>query len=104
MELVEEIYTITNPLPKFEQYALASQMTRASISIVSNIAEGWGRNGKLEFIRFLNISFGSACELETQLLVSQKQYSNINHEKAFEKLVEVKKMLVTLIQSKKNSV
>lgn len=104
MELVEEIYTITNQLPKFEQYALSSQMIRAAVSIVSNIAEGWGRNTKLEFVRFLNISFGSACELETQLLVSQKQYLTINHQKAFEKLVEVKKMLVALIKSKKNSV
>jgi four helix bundle protein len=102
MESVEETYAITNQLPKFEYYALGSQMIRASVSITSNIAEGWGRNGKLEFIRFLNISFGSACELETQLLISQKQYPQINHEKAFGKLVEVKKMLVALIKSKKN--
>ena len=104
MGLIEDIYMIASKLPKFEQYALASQMIRAAVSIASNIAEGWGRNTKPEFIRFLNISFGSTCELETQLFISQKQYPKVNHEAAFIKIVEVKKMLISLIQSKKATI
>jgi four helix bundle protein len=104
MDLVEEAYSITNMLLKFEQYALSSQMIRAAISVVSNIAKGWGRNGTQEFIRFLNISFASTCELGTQLLISQKQYPQITYDKAFNELVEVKKMLIALIKSKKNSI
>ncbi|MBQ6164991.1 MAG: four helix bundle protein [Clostridia bacterium] len=67
MELVKEVYSILRLLPKEENYALADQMRRSVISIASNIAEGYGRNSKNDFIRFLNISQGSKCELETQL-------------------------------------
>lgn len=97
-DLVDAIYSITAQLPQKEQYALSSQMTRAGISIPSNIAEGWGRQSKPEFARFLCIAFGSACELETQLLISKKQYSNISYDSAFSLLEEVKKMTLPLIK------
>lgn len=67
MELVKQIYQITMDLPSIEKYGLTSQLRRAAISILSNIAEGTGRNSKKEFIHFLNISTGSSHELETQL-------------------------------------
>ena len=67
MELVDEIYRLTNLLPKEELYCLSDQMRRAAISIPSNIAEGHGRQTSKEFRQFLSISKGSVCELETQL-------------------------------------
>ena len=67
MDLIREIYSLIRRLPKEENYALSDQMRRAVISIASNIAEGYGRNSKNDFVRFLNIANGSKCELETQL-------------------------------------
>ncbi len=69
MDLVEEVYRITNLLPKGERYALSDQLRRAVVSIPSNIAEGYGRNGVKEYARFLNIARGSKYEVETQLLI-----------------------------------
>lgn len=103
MELVKLVYKICDQLPKHEQFILVSQILRSAISIPSNIAEGWSRNRSQEFIRFLEIAFASSCELETQLLISKEQYSKIDYDQAFNYLIEVKKMLFTLIQNKKNS-
>ena len=72
MELVTEIYKIIKKLPKFELFILGSQMVRVAISIPANIAEGWARNYKAEFIRFLSITYASALELETHLIICQK--------------------------------
>lgn len=101
MALVKLIYSITDQLPKQEQFILTSQMLRAAISIPSNISEGWSRNRKLEFVRFFEISYASSCELETQLLISQERYLAINHSPALSLLVEVQKMLSKLIQNHK---
>ncbi|WP_421773696.1 four helix bundle protein [Gracilimonas sp.] len=75
-------------------------MRRCSVSISSNIAEGAGRNSNKEFRQFLNISFGSCSELETQLIISQnlgylskEEFKNISLE-----LTEVQKMIFTLIK------
>lgn len=102
IELVEEVYKITRQLPKFELYILASQMIRAAISIPANIAEGFGRNFKGELNRFCGISYGSALELETHLLICQKQYAEIDYKKTFSLLVEVQKMLTSFIIKSKN--
>ena len=72
MQLVIDIYKLSNKLPKEEKYGLKSQITRAAISIPSNIAEGSSRSSDKDFKRFLEISLGSAFELETQLLIIQK--------------------------------
>ena len=69
MELVVEVYDLANRLPKEERYVLADQIRRSAISIPSNIAEGNGRSGDKEYIRFLSIARGSQYELETQLLL-----------------------------------
>lgn len=103
IELVKEIYKICKQLPAEEKFILIPQMIRASISIAANIAEGWARNHKIEFIRFLNISFGSATELETHLVVSKSQYVNIDYSKAEGLVVEVQKMLSKLIGNTKLS-
>lgn len=99
--LCKQIYVITRAFPSYEKYGLASQMRRSVISISSNIAEGAGRNTKNDFIHFLNISTGSAFELETQIYVS-KDLEYITEEKESELIAEIQsiqKMLYRLIQS-----
>lgn len=68
--LCKEVYLLTQKLPKEETYVLSDQMRRAAISIASNIAEGQGRESKKEFLKFLSISRGSLCELETQCIIA----------------------------------
>lgn len=68
--LCKEVYLLTRKLPKEETYVLSDQMRRAAISIASNIAEGQGRESKKEFLKFLSISRGSLCELETQCIIA----------------------------------
>ena len=67
IELVEQIYQIVEKLPRNEDYGLANQMRRASISIPANIAEGSARHTSKEFIQFLHISQGSLSEVDTYM-------------------------------------
>lgn len=97
MELVREIYQVTKQMPKIESYILVSQMLRAAISIVSNIAEGFKRNHRAEYKQFLGHSNGSAGELETQILIAKEEYKNIDFSKAESLVIEVQKMLHTMI-------
>ena len=69
-ELCLEVYRITAKFPKEERYGLTSQIRRSVVSIPSNIAEGYGRKTTLDYIRMLYISYGSVCELETQILLA----------------------------------
>ena len=101
IDLVAEVYKITKAFPKSELYALCSQIQRAAVSIPSNIAEGYGRNHRPEFIQFLGISYGSACELETQLVIAKKLYPELNYEVAFSLLNEVQKMLGAMLRKLK---
>jgi four helix bundle protein len=66
-----KIYSITADFPREEIYGLSGQMRRASVSIASNIAEGFGRSSK-EFGRFLQMALGSAAELETQIEIATR--------------------------------
>jgi four helix bundle protein len=69
IELVKQVYELSNDLPATEKYGLKSQITRAAVSIPSNIAEGCSRNSEIEFKRFLEIAIGSLFELETQMII-----------------------------------
>ena len=71
MDLAQAIYEITEALPKMETYGLISQMTRAAVSVPSNIAEGSGRSDK-DFSHFLTIALGSLFELNTQIMLSER--------------------------------
>ena len=66
-DLVIAVYRITGLFPANERYGLAAQLRRAAVSIASNIAEGTGRSGDREFLRFLYIALGSATELAIQV-------------------------------------
>ena len=67
MCLVREVYALIKLMPADERFALCDQMRRAVVSIPSNIAEGYGRDYKNDFLRFLNIARGSKYEIETQI-------------------------------------
>ena len=99
------VYKLTTSFPKDELYALTSQIRRAVVSIPSNIAEGYCRQRRLEYIQFLQIAFASGAELETQLLIAKDlKYVQVNDfEKANSLLEEVMKMLNSLISKIKAS-
>ena len=69
-KLVSRIYKLTDTFPKNEQYGLASQLRRAAISVPSNIAEGKARRATKDYMRFLDIAYGSIAEVETQLFIA----------------------------------
>jgi four helix bundle protein len=69
-KLCLHIHKITKRFPKDEMYGLISQIRRSAVSIPSNIAEGYGRKTTLEYVKFLYVAYGSACELETQTILS----------------------------------
>ena len=103
VELVVEVYKLTEKFPKTEAYGLISQIQRSAVSIPSNIAEGSRRRGGKEFQYFLSISFGSGSELETQIeIVKRLPFGkNLNYEKIDILLDEVMKMLNVMIFNKK---
>ena len=72
IKIVCLVYQLVKAFPQEELYALTSQLKRASISIPSNIAEGYGRNTDKSFSHFLDISRGSLFEIETQLLIANE--------------------------------
>ena len=70
IELVTDVYRLTQKFPKQEIYRLTSQIRRAAVSIPSNIAEGQGRMSRGEFKQFLGHARGSVVELESQVLIA----------------------------------
>ena len=72
MEIVLMVYAMTKEFPKEEMYGLTSQIRRASVSIPANIAEGFRRFSSKEHKQYLRIAFGSAAELETELIIAAR--------------------------------
>lgn len=101
MDLVEEVYHSTRHFPPDELYGLTSQLRRAVVSIPSNIAEGQGRDSTKEFLHHLSITYGSLCEVQTQILIAQRlTYLSPPHtERLIELCVEVAKLTNGLCNS-----
>ena len=93
IELVKKIYQVTTSFPSDERYGLVSQLRRASVSIPSNIAEGNSRSSDKDYKRFIEIAYGSALELETQLIISVELKYLDKNDSIFQKLEKVKKLL-----------
>jgi len=102
--LVLDIYKVTKTFPKEERYSLVDQMRRCAVSITSNIAEGFNRQGKREKVQFYYTALASCTELQNQLLVAKDVgYLDSKIFKEFAQLtVEVNKLLNGLIRSVKN--
>ena len=97
-KLIKDIYKISDNFPQSEKFGLSNQIRRAIVSVGSNIAEGWGRLSRKNYIQFLRISRGSLFELETQILIT-KDLKYINDSEAIENLItEISKMLNSLIK------
>jgi four helix bundle protein len=98
-KLTIEIYRITLRFPREEQYGLTSQLRRASASIAANISEGYGRGGNAELARFLQMSVGSAYEVEYHALLARDlQYIDLAaYDGLQNQIIEVKRMLVALL-------
>lgn len=99
MQLVKEIFTLTSKLPSSELYGLTSQMRRAAVAIPSNIAEGYGRGSTKSYTQFYAISYGSALELETQMIIAKdlKMAKEEDFQKAEGLLLETLKMLNSML-------
>jgi len=105
MDLVACIYQVTRFLPPDERFGLTQQLRRAAVSIPSNIAEGYGRRTRADYVRFLDIARGTANEVQTQLLLAErlgflKQGQNIE---ALELTMEVQRILKGLVDSLEKS-
>lgn len=101
MELVTDVYKVTQTFVKEELYGLTSQLRRAAVSVPANIAEGWGRGMTGEYIQFLRIARGSLLEVETLMTISHNlEYVNTQELKSIlERIREINKMINALIKS-----
>ncbi len=105
MDLVEAVYRASRSFPAEERFGLASQIRRASVSVPSNIAEGYSRPGRNDYVRFLDIARGSANEIETQLLIA-KRLGFVKREQLIgilDLVEEVQRILKGLVNSLRSS-
>ena len=101
MDLVVEVYKISDCFPRREIYSLADQVRRAAVSVPSNIAEGQAHFNRGEFLHFLRHASGSLAEIETQMLIAQRldYVSEAQAKGMLEHVHEVGRILSGLIAS-----
>ena len=94
-------YEITSSFPENERFGLTAQMRRAAVSVPSNIVEGCSRESQPDFLRFLNMAYGSLCELHYQLTLAKRLHfiEQLNFTSAEKRIVEAEKVLNGLIRS-----
>lgn len=100
-ELTLEVYRLSKKFPKEEIYGLVSQLQRAAVSVPANIAEGYERNHRKEYLQFLFIAKGSLGEVETYLLLAKDlgYLSNSDYLTVDEKRKDTSRLLQGLIKS-----
>ncbi|MCX5724243.1 MAG: four helix bundle protein [Nitrospirae bacterium] len=98
-DVVMLVYRVTSGFPKEELFGLTSQIRRAAVSVPSNIVEGCARDSEADYLRFLNIAFGSLRELHYQLNLSKRLGFLRNEDSSLleSKVVEAEKVLNSLI-------
>ena len=96
--MVTSVYELVKTFPTDERFGLTSQIKRCSVSIPSNIAEGWGRSSSKSFAQFLRIAKGSLYELETQILIGKNLKYIIDSNEIDSLIIEISKMLNSLIK------
>ena len=103
VQLSTEIYRLTASYPKSEQFGLVNQMRRASVSIASNIAEGYGRTTRGEYLQFLGHARGSKCELQTQLVIAKSLGFGAvkSHDQSEQMCADVSRLLIALMSKLK---
>lgn len=101
VDMTVAVYKLTHGFPKSEMYGLTAQLRRAAVSVTSNIAEGRGRLGQVEFRHFLGLAQGSNYEVQTQITVARRlKFGDRDSLDAAENFsIEVGKMLSSLIAS-----
>ena len=101
IQMTVAIYKLTDQFPKSETFGLTSQLRRSAVSVASNIAEGYGRGTKGEYVYFLGIARGSNCEIQTQLVISKElDFGDVNSWQTAESLShEVGKMIAAIMKS-----
>lgn len=101
--LVILVYKITKKFPKEELYVLTSQLRRCSVSVCSNIAEGFGRNSDKEKIQFYYLSHGSLTELQNQMIIAKgvNYIARTDLNNVIEQTVVVQKLVNGLIRKLK---
>ena len=103
-EIAVLVYQVTTGFPKEELFGLTSQMRRAAVSVPSNIVEGCARDSQADYLRFLNIAFGSLRELHYQLNLSKQLGFLRDQESSLieSKIVATEKVLNALIRALRN--
>ncbi|SRR5579871_46782 len=104
-QLTNEVYSLTRKIPFAKDYGLVDQVRRSSISVMSNIAEGFERGTRPEFVRFLYIAKGSCGELRSQLEIAHDQgyLSDADYKRFREVAKTVSGMIFNLISSLKKN-
>jgi four helix bundle protein len=100
--LVLRVYEASKAFPNEERFGLTQQVRRAAVSIPSNIAEGWGRFSRIDYLRFLDMARGSTFELQTQLKLADALGFLRSHRDIHELVGEVERLVSALIRALRN--